>query len=146
MSDESKKFRTHLPMKNTERLQFIAYDAKDPNSRFPPIQDLRPPNGVPNVLISLIDDAGFGSSSAFGGPCQTPAAEKLAANGLKYTRFHTCALCAPTRQALLRPAEERALRGRDHDPEAGGGARPAALSAQSNPRKTGIQTTEEKES
>jgi hypothetical protein len=113
---------------------------------FPPIQDLRPPNGAPNVLTILIDDAGFGSSSAFGGPCQTPAAEKLAANGLKYTRFHTCALCAPTRQALLRPAEERALCGRDHDPEAGGGARPAALSAQSNPRKTGIQTTEEKES
>ena len=133
-------------MKNTERLQFIAYDAKDPNSRFPPIQDLRPPNGAPNVLTILIDDEGFGSSSAFGGPCQTPAAEKLAANGLKYTRFHTCALCAPTRQALLRPAEERALCGRDHDPEAGGGARPAALSAQSNPRKTGIQTTEEKES
>ena len=146
MSDESKKFRTHLPMKNTERLQFIAYDAKDLNSRFPPIQDLRPPNGAPNVLIIQIDDAGFGSSSAFGGPCQTPAAEKLAANGLKYTRFHTCALCAPTLQALLRPAEERALCGRDHDPEAGGGARPAALSAQSNPRKTGIQTTEEKES
>jgi len=146
MSDESKKFRTHLPMKNTERLQFIAYDAKDPNSRFPPIQDLRPPNGAPNVLTILLDDVGFGASSAFGGPCQTPAAEKLAANGLKYTRFHTCALCAPTRQALLRPAEERALCGRDHDPEAGGGARPAALSAQSNPRKTGIQTTEEKES
>ena len=53
------------------------------------------------MLIILIDDAGFGSSSAFGGPCQTPTAEKLAANGLKLNRFHTTALCSPSRQALL---------------------------------------------
>ena len=53
------------------------------------------------MLIVLLDDVGFGASSAFGGPCRTPAAEKLAADGLKYTRFHTTALCAPTRQALL---------------------------------------------
>ena len=53
------------------------------------------------MLIVLIDDAGFGSSSAFGGPCQTPNAETLAAGGLKYNRFHTTALCSPTRQALL---------------------------------------------
>jgi arylsulfatase len=101
MSNGSKKFRSHLPMKNTERSQFIAYDARDPNSEFPPIQDLRPPEGAPNVLIVLIDDAGFGSSSAFGGPCQTPTAEKLAASGLKFNRFHTTALCSPSRQALL---------------------------------------------
>ena len=101
MNDSSRKFRSHLPMKNTERSQYVAYEAKDPNSTFPPIQDLRPPEGAPNVLIVLLDDVGFGASSAFGGPCRTPAAEKLAANGLKYTRFHTTALCAPTRQALL---------------------------------------------
>jgi arylsulfatase len=81
--------------------QFIAYDAKDPDSKFPPIEQLRPPKGAPNVLIVLIDDAGFGSSSVFGGPCQTPTAEKLAASGLKYIRFHTTALSSPTRQALL---------------------------------------------
>lgn len=52
-------------------------------------------------LIILLDDVGFGSSSAFGGPCETPVAEKLAAGGLKLTRFHTCALCSPTRQAML---------------------------------------------
>jgi arylsulfatase len=52
-------------------------------------------------LVILIDDAGFGSSSAFGGPCQTPNAEALAAGGLKFNRFHTTALCSPTRQALL---------------------------------------------
>ena len=59
------------------------------------------PQGAPNILIVLVDDAGFGSSSAFGGPCNTPTAEMLAAGGLKYTRFHTTALCSPTRQALL---------------------------------------------
>src|SRR5512136_694064 len=96
-----KKSRSHLPMSNTERPTFIAYDAKDPDSKFPPIPQLRPPQGAPNVLIILIDDAGFGSSSAFGGPCRTPNAEKLAAGGLKYNRFHTTALCSPTRQALL---------------------------------------------
>ena len=53
------------------------------------------------MLIILLDDLGFGASSAFGGPCHTPTAERLAANGLKYSRFHTCAMCAPTRQALL---------------------------------------------
>ena len=101
MSDETKPDRSHLPIRNTQRPGFITYDAKDPETRFPPIRDLRPPEGAPNVLIILIDDAGFGSSSAFGGPCQTPNAEKLAAAGLKYTRFHTTALCSPSRQALL---------------------------------------------
>jgi arylsulfatase A-like enzyme len=101
MSDETRKHRAHLPLPNTERPTLITYDAKDPDSKFPPIDQLRPPKGAPNVLIVLIDDAGFGSSSAFGGPCQTPNAEALAARGLKYNRFHTTALCSPTRQALL---------------------------------------------
>lgn len=93
--------RAHLPMPNTKHAASIVYDAKSPDAKFPPIQDLRPPKGAPNVLIVLIDDAGFGSSSAFGGPCQTPTLEKLAKRGLKYNRFHTTALCSPTRQALL---------------------------------------------
>ena len=101
MSNKDKKHRSHLPMPNTERSRFIAYDAKDPDSKFPPIEQLRPPKGAPNVLVVLIDDVGFGASSAFGGPCQTPTAEKLAAGGLRYNRFHTTALCSPTRQALL---------------------------------------------
>jgi arylsulfatase A-like enzyme len=53
------------------------------------------------VLVVLIDDVGYGASSAFGGPCHTPNFEKLASGGLQYTRFHTTALCSPTRQALL---------------------------------------------
>jgi len=101
MSSEDSQRRSHLPMPNTSRIQFIAYDAKDPESKFPPIEEVRPPKGAPNILIVLLDDVGFGASSAFGGPCQTPTAEKLAAGGLKYNRFHTTALCSPTRQALL---------------------------------------------
>ena len=88
-------------MPNTSRPRLITYDAKDPDTQLPPIEQLRPPKGAPNVLIILIDDAGFGSASAFGGPCQTPNAEKLAENGLRFNRFHTTALCSPTRQALL---------------------------------------------
>lgn len=101
MSTDDKKHRSHLPMRNTSPADFIAYDAKDPDHKTAPIEQLRPPKGAPNVLIVLLDDAGFGSSSAFGGPCQTPSAEKLAAAGLKYNRFHTTAICSATRQALL---------------------------------------------
>src|ERR1700742_265318 len=101
MSNDDKKPRPHFPIATPGRTGLITYDAKDPDTRFPPIEQLRPPKGAPNVLLILIDDAGFGSSSAFGGPCQTPNAEKLAAGGLKYNRFHTTALCSPTRQALL---------------------------------------------
>ena len=101
MSAEDKRHRSHLPMANTGKKGLITFDAKDPASKFPPIERLRPPKGAPNVLIVLIDDVGFGATSAFGGPCQTPTAEKLAAGGLKFTRFHTTALCSPTRQALL---------------------------------------------
>ncbi len=93
--------RSHLPMPNTRRPALITYDAKSPDTKFPPIEQLRPPKGAPNVLIVLIDDAGFGSSSTFGGPCQTPNLDRLAKGGLRYNRFHTTALCSPTRQALL---------------------------------------------
>ncbi len=91
----------------------MLYDAKDPENKYPAITQLRPPKGAPNVLVILIDDAGFGSSSAFGGPCYTPNAELLAAGGLKFNRFHTTALCSPTRQAMLT--------GRNHHTVAMGG-------------------------
>lgn len=96
-----KEARTVLPIPDMPRTGLVTYNAKDPDTRFPPIEQLRPPKGAPNVLVILIDDAGYGSSSAFGGPCQTPNAERLAKRGLKYRRFHTTALCSPTRQALL---------------------------------------------
>jgi len=101
MSTEDKKHRSHLPMRNTTPARFVPYDAKDPDMKTTPIDQLRPPAGAPNVLVILIDDCGFGAPSAFGGPCATPVAEKLAAGGLKYNRFHTTAICSATRQALL---------------------------------------------
>jgi len=93
--------RAYLPIPDPARTGLITYDAKDPDTKIPPIESLRPPKGAPNVLIVLIDDVGFGACSAFGGPCATPTAERLAAEGLKFNRFHTTALCSPTRQALL---------------------------------------------
>lgn len=60
-----------------------------------------PPEGAPNVLLVLVDDAGFGNPSTFGGPCQTPTLTRLADRGLRYNRFHVAALCSPTRAALL---------------------------------------------
>jgi arylsulfatase A-like enzyme len=93
--------RTTLPIPDRVAPGLTTYDAKDPDTAFPPIDPLLPPPGSPNVLVILLDDVGFGASSAFGGPCLTPTAERLAAGGLRYNRFHTTALCAPTRQALL---------------------------------------------
>ena len=79
------------------------YQDSDPPT-FPQI--VRPPKGAPNVLLILLDDVGFGQFSAFGGGVPSPNMEKLAAQGLRYIRFHTTALCSPTRAALLT--------GRDH--------------------------------
>ena len=93
--------RSMLPIPDRPAPGLTTYDAKDPATSYPPIEPLLPPAGAPNVLVVLLDDVGFGASSAFGGPCQTPTAERLAAGGLKFNRFHTTALCAPTRQALL---------------------------------------------
>ena len=67
----------------------------------PPRFDVQAPAGAPNVLLILIDDMGFGHSSAFGGPIHMPTVERLANNGLRYNQFHTTALCSPTRAALL---------------------------------------------
>jgi arylsulfatase len=113
--------REVLPIPDREYPGLISYDAKDPDAKFPPIRPLRPPAGAPNVLIVLIDDVGFGASSAFGGPCSTPTFERLAAAGLRYTRFHTTAICSPTRAALLT--------GRNHHAVGMGGITEMATSA-----------------
>jgi arylsulfatase A-like enzyme len=122
MSDQSAKLsRSILPISSQPHPGLTTYDAKDPNTNFPPIEPLRPPKGAPNVLIVLLDDVGFAASSAFGGPCATPNFEKLASGGLKYNRFHTTALCSPTRQALLT--------GRNHHSVGMGGVTEIATSA-----------------
>jgi len=116
--------RDILPIPDVKHVGLTTYDAKDPDTTYPPIVPLRPPQGAPNVLIVLLDDVGFGASSAFGGPCNTPTAERLAAGGLKLTRFHTTALCSPTRQALLT--------GRNHHSVGMGGITEIATSAPGN--------------
>jgi len=113
--------RQVLPIPDRKPVTLTTYDAKDPDTKFPPITQLRPPTGAPNVLIVLLDDVGFGAASAFGGPCRTPNAERLAANGLKYNRFHTTALCSPTRAAMLS--------GRNHHAVGMGGITEIATSA-----------------
>jgi arylsulfatase A-like enzyme len=62
---------------------------------------VKAPKGAPNILLILTDDVGFAASSTFGGPIATPTMDRLAADGLRYTQFHTTALCSPTRAALL---------------------------------------------
>src|SRR5262245_22130549 len=113
--------RTVLPIPDPTYEGELPYDAKAPSAKLPPIEPLRPPARAPNVLIVLLDDVGFGASSAFGGPCQTPTAERLGADGLRFNRFHTTALCAPTRAALLT--------GRNHHVVGMGGVTEVATSA-----------------
>jgi arylsulfatase len=60
-----------------------------------------PPKGAPNILLIMTDDCGFGSPSTFGGVIPTPALDRIAANGLRYTQFHSTSLCSPTRAALI---------------------------------------------
>ena len=117
----SPPMRETLPIPDPKHVGLTTYDAKDPNTKYPPITMLRPPAGAPNVLIVLLDDVGFAASSAFGGPCNTPTADRLAAGGVRLNRFHTTALCSPTRQALLT--------GRNHHSVAMGGITELATAA-----------------
>jgi len=77
----------------------IGRTARDSTPDFP--KEVRAPKGAPNVLLILMDDVGFGASSTFGGPVPTPALDRVAQAGLRYSQFHTTALCSPTRAALL---------------------------------------------
>jgi arylsulfatase A-like enzyme len=91
--------RSVLPIKEPTYPAITELDAR--NAKAPARFEVKAPDKAPNVVIVLIDDIGFGHSSAFGGPIHMPTLERLAANGLKYNRFHTTALCSPTRTALL---------------------------------------------
>lgn len=91
--------RTVLPIKEPTYPAITELDARKATA--PNRFEVKAPEKAPNVVVVLIDDIGFGHSSAFGGPIHMPTLEKLAANGLKYNRFHTTALCSPTRTAIL---------------------------------------------
>jgi arylsulfatase A-like enzyme len=98
-TDSSGIDRTVLPIKELTYPESTVLDARD--AKAPPRFEVKAPAKAPNVVIVLIDDIGFGASSAFGGPINMPTLDKLAAGGLRYNRFHTTALCSPTRTALL---------------------------------------------
>jgi len=91
--------RTVLPIAEPKYPHSTILDAR--NATPPPRFQVTAPAGAPNVLIVLIDDMGFGQSSAFGGPINMPTVDRLANSGLRYNAFHTCALCSPTRAAIL---------------------------------------------
>jgi arylsulfatase len=91
--------RTVLPIPEPQYPRSTVLDAR--NATPPPRFEVKAPAGAPNVLIVLIDDMGFGQSSAFGGPIHMPTVDRLASGGLRYNQFHTTALCSPTRTALL---------------------------------------------
>jgi arylsulfatase len=83
-------------------LQFggvIKEDAKDSKPWWPPT--VVPPKGAPNVLLIMTDDSGFGVPSTFGGVIPTPNLDRIANTGLRYTQFHSTALCSPTRAAII---------------------------------------------
>ncbi len=91
--------RTVLPIPEPQYPHSTVFDVR--NATPPPRFEIKAPAKAPNVLIVLIDDMGFGQSSAFGGPINMPTVERLANHGLRYNEFHTTALCSPTRSALL---------------------------------------------
>ncbi|HSE28882.1 MAG TPA: sulfatase-like hydrolase/transferase, partial [Gemmatimonadales bacterium] len=82
--------RTVLPVPEPTRAPSTELDARDATP--PPRFEVTAPAGAPNVVIVLIDDIGFGHSSAFGGPIRMPTLDRIAAEGLRYNRFHTTAL------------------------------------------------------
>lgn len=91
--------RTSLPILEPARQKYSELDVR--NATPPPRFEVKAPAGAPNVVVVLIDDMGFGVSETFGGPVTTPTMNKLADNGIRFNRFHTTALCSPTRVALL---------------------------------------------
>ena len=91
--------RTVLPIPEPQYPHSTVFNAR--NATPPPRFEVKAPTNAPNILIILLDDMGFGQSSAFGGPIHMPTVEGLANGGLRYNEFHTTALCSPTRSALL---------------------------------------------
>jgi len=90
---------TQLPKPDLAFEGKIGETYKDSTPSYP--LPLEAPKGASNVLLIMLDDVGFGMCSTFGGPVPTPHMDKLADNGLRYIRFHTTALCSPTRAAVL---------------------------------------------
>ena len=93
--------RTHLPIRRPTFGGVVNRTLAGSQPDWNLIGHPTPPDGAPNVLLVLIDDAGFGNPSTFGGPIQTPNYTRIAEGGVKYNRFHVTAICSPTRAAML---------------------------------------------
>ena len=91
--------RSVLPIPPAPFQGTIGLRSSESTPSFP--QAVTAPDGAPNVVLILLDDVGFGASSTFGGPIDTPTLQRLSDTGLRYDRFHTTAVCSPTRAALL---------------------------------------------
>ncbi|MCP4950855.1 MAG: sulfatase-like hydrolase/transferase, partial [Proteobacteria bacterium] len=91
--------RSVLPIPNPQTPPVREMDAR--NATKPAPFQVTAPEGAPNIVVVLIDDIGFGATAPFGGAIETPTFDRLAKNGVRFNRFHTTALCSPTRAALL---------------------------------------------
>lgn len=109
--EEADLLRNILPIPDAPFTGRVGLRPAESIKDFP--REVSAPEGAPNILLVLMDDVGFGASSTFGGPITTETFDDLAAEGLRFTRFHTTALCSPTRAALLT--------GRNHHSVATGG-------------------------
>jgi len=110
-----------LPEPDAAQVVSSVLGIDEQTAAFEAVRPTAPPADAPNVVVVVMDDLGYGTSSAFGGPCAMPTAEALAAGGLRYSRFHVTALCSPTRQALMT--------GRNHHSVGMGGTTEMATSA-----------------
>ena len=79
----------------------INVDVRDSEPDWGPFEPPKAPDGAPNVVYIVLDDVGFSAMSCYGGPIETPNIDKIAAEGVRYTQWHTTALCSPTRSCLL---------------------------------------------
>lgn len=100
--------RDVLPIADTRYTGNLGLVVGESDQAWP--ERVRAPDGAPNILLVMTDDEGFGASNVFGGPVPRPTLDKLAGQGLRYNRFHTAAICSPTRAALLTGRNHHAVR------------------------------------
>ena len=97
--------RTHIPVADERMPATEVIDPKKAPMIKPPT--VTAPKGAPNVVVVLLDDLGFGGPATFGGPINMPVLDRLAQNGLRYNRFHTIGLCAPSRNSNRIPRKHK---------------------------------------
>jgi len=101
--------RSILPPPPTEFSGVVGNTYRESTPDWTPALPVHAPQGAPNIVLIVLDDVGYGQLGSFGGPIETPNLDRLAAEGLRYTNFHTTALCSPTRGALLTGRNHHAI-------------------------------------